>query len=104
MLVSPNTFLYPSSMDSIFVLGFTAAVIGGLDSPVGAIVGGLILGVVLNYVGGDPGSNLVPVFRLIPPGGGPIVPPARPFSVGPRRQGDGAACSLPRAPVSVRGR
>ena len=33
LLVSPNTFLYPSSMDSIFVLGFTAAVIGGLDSP-----------------------------------------------------------------------
>jgi len=38
LLVSPDTFLYPSSMDSIFVLGFTAAVIGGLDSPVGAIV------------------------------------------------------------------
>ena len=35
LLVSPDTFLYPSSMDSIFVLGFTAAVIGGLDSPVG---------------------------------------------------------------------
>jgi branched-chain amino acid transport system permease protein len=64
LLVSPNTFLYPSSMDSIFVLGFTAAVIGGLDSPVGAIVGGLILGVVLNYVGGYLGSNLVPVFGL----------------------------------------
>src|SRR5215470_6296589 len=52
LIVSPNTFLYPSSMDSIFVLGFTAAVIGGLDSPLGAIVGGLILGVALNYVGG----------------------------------------------------
>ena len=65
LLVSPDTFLYPSSMDSIFVLGFTAAVIGGLDSPVGAIVGGLILGVVLNYVGGYLGSNLVPIFGLI---------------------------------------
>jgi len=65
LLVSPNTFLYPSSMDSIFVLGFTAAVIGGLDSPVGAIVGGLILGVVLNYVGGYLGSNLVSIFGLI---------------------------------------
>ena len=64
LLVSPNTFLYPSSMDSIFVLGFTAAVIGGLDSPVGAIVGGLILGVVLNYAGGYLGSNLVPLFGL----------------------------------------
>ena len=65
MLVSPNTFLYPSSMDSIFVLGFTAAVIGGLDSPVGAIVGGLILGVVLNYVAGYLGSNLVLIFGLV---------------------------------------
>jgi branched-chain amino acid transport system permease protein len=64
VLVSPDTFLYPASMDSIFVLGFTAAVIGGLDSPVGAVVGGLILGVALNYVGGYLGSNLVPVFGL----------------------------------------
>jgi branched-chain amino acid transport system permease protein len=51
-------------MDSIFVLGFTAAVIGGLDSPAGAIVGGLILGVALNYVGGYLGSDLVPLFGL----------------------------------------
>ena len=51
-------------MDSIFVLGFTAAVIGGLDSPVGAIVGGLVLGVTLNYAGGYLGSNLVPLFGL----------------------------------------
>ncbi|HXW43307.1 MAG TPA: branched-chain amino acid ABC transporter permease [Streptosporangiaceae bacterium] len=58
MLVTPQTFLYPNSMDSIFVLGFTAAVIGGLDSPGGAIVGGLILGVLLNYVTGYVGSNL----------------------------------------------
>ncbi len=40
VLVSPSTFLYPNSMDSIFVLGFTAAVIGGLDSPAGAIAAG----------------------------------------------------------------
>jgi branched-chain amino acid transport system permease protein len=64
VLVSPSTFLYPDSMDSIFVLGFTAAVIGGLDSPLGAVVGGLILGVALNYAGGYLGSALVPVFGL----------------------------------------
>ena len=51
-------------MDSIFVLGFTAAVIGGLDSPVGAVVGGLILGVVLSYVGGYLGSDLVDLVGL----------------------------------------
>jgi branched-chain amino acid transport system permease protein len=58
MLVTPQTFLYPNSMDTIFVLGFTAAVIGGLDSPVGTIVGGLLLGVLLSYVTGYVGSNL----------------------------------------------
>jgi branched-chain amino acid transport system permease protein len=57
MLVTPQTFLYPNSMDAIFVLGFTAAVIGGLDSPGGAIVGGLILGIAFSYVNGYVGSN-----------------------------------------------
>ncbi|MGD0376907.1 MAG: branched-chain amino acid ABC transporter permease [Streptosporangiaceae bacterium] len=65
VLVSPSTFLYPNSMDSIFVLGFTAAVIGGLDSPAGAIAGGVILGVLLNYVGGYLGSDLVQLFGLV---------------------------------------
>jgi branched-chain amino acid transport system permease protein len=51
-------------MDSIFVLGFTAAVIGGLESPVGAVVGGLVLGVVLNLAGGYLGSDLVSLFGL----------------------------------------
>ena len=68
VLVSPSTFLYPNSMDAIFVYGFTAAVIGGLDSPVGAVVGGLILGVVLSYaggyVGGSVGSDLTSLVAL----------------------------------------
>ena len=66
VLVSPSTFLYPNSMDTIFVFGFTAAVIGGLDSPVGAVVGGLLLGLALSYAGGylPSGANLVPVVAL----------------------------------------
>lgn len=64
LLVTPTTFLYPNSMDAIFVLGFTAAVIGGLESPVGAVVGGLILGVLLSYVGGYLGSDLVEIAGL----------------------------------------
>jgi branched-chain amino acid transport system permease protein len=64
VLVTSSTFLYPNSMDSIFVLGFTAAVIGGLDSPLGAVVGGVVLGVVLSYAGGYLGSNLVLVYGL----------------------------------------
>ena len=63
VLVSPSTFLYPNSMDTIFVFGFTAAVIGGLDSPVGAVTGGLLLGLALSYAGGylPSGASLVPV-------------------------------------------
>jgi branched-chain amino acid transport system permease protein len=58
VLVSPSTFLYPNSMDIIFVYGFTAAVIGGLDSPVGAVVGGLLLGLALSYAGGYVGGSV----------------------------------------------
>ncbi|HEY7015338.1 MAG TPA: branched-chain amino acid ABC transporter permease [Streptosporangiaceae bacterium] len=65
VLVTPSTFLYPNSMDSIFVLGFTAAVIGGLDSPVGAVVGGVLLGVVLSYAGGYLGNQLVLIYGLV---------------------------------------
>jgi branched-chain amino acid transport system permease protein len=66
VLVSPSTFLYPSSMDAIFVYGFTAAVIGGLDSPVGAVTGGLLLGLALSYAGGylHSGASLVPLVAL----------------------------------------
>jgi branched-chain amino acid transport system permease protein len=65
VLVTPSTFLYPNSMDSIFVLGFTAAVIGGLDSPTGAVAGGILLGMVLSYAGGYLGNDLVLVYGLV---------------------------------------
>ncbi len=64
VLVTPSTFLFPNSMDLIFVYGFTAAVIGGLDSPGGAIAGGLILGLALSYVGGYLGGDLIALGSL----------------------------------------
>src|SRR6516164_2489931 len=64
VLVTPSTFLYPNSMDAIFVLGFTAAVIGGLDSPAGAVIGGLLLGIALSYVGGYLGANVTSLVAL----------------------------------------
>ena len=54
VLIAPKVFLSPNMMDAPFIYGFTAAVIGGLDSPVGAVVGGLALGLVTSYVGGSP--------------------------------------------------
>src|SRR5271166_3987316 len=65
VLVSPSTFLDPNSMDTIFVFGFTAAVIGGLDSPAGAVAGGLLLGIALSYVGGYLGAKRSDLTSLV---------------------------------------
>jgi branched-chain amino acid transport system permease protein len=86
VLVSPSIFLYPNSMDSIFVLGFTAAVLGGLDSPFGAVVGGLALGVLLSYVGGYLGSDLETIFALLLLVAVLMIRPAGLFSVASTRQ------------------
>jgi branched-chain amino acid transport system permease protein len=40
-------------------------VLGGLDSPPGAVLGGLILGLALSYVSGYEGSALVPLAALV---------------------------------------
>lgn len=58
LLVAPTLLLYPNNMDAILVYGFTAAVLGGLDSPIGALVGGLSIGLALSYVGGYFGPDL----------------------------------------------
>lgn len=51
LMVAPIVFLDPNMMQGIIVYAFAAAVLGGIDSPVGAVVGGLILGVVLDLLG-----------------------------------------------------
>ncbi len=65
VLVAPSVFLGPNSFDPILIIGFVAAVLGGLDSPPGAVVGGLILGLALSYVSGYEGSSLVPLAALV---------------------------------------
>jgi branched-chain amino acid transport system permease protein len=64
VLVAPSVFLGPNSFDPILIIGFVAAVLGGLDSPPGAVIGGLVLGVALSYVSGYEGSALVPLAAL----------------------------------------
>jgi branched-chain amino acid transport system permease protein len=66
MLVIPTGLgLYPQAMDGVFVLGFTGAVVGGLDSPVGAVVGGVATGLVLSYTSGYLGSDLTQLGALV---------------------------------------
>jgi branched-chain amino acid transport system permease protein len=64
----PN-YINPNGFDSLLIFGFTAAVIGGLDSAVGAIVGGVVLGVALslldNYVSNDIDSFIVLVLLIV---------------------------------------
>src|SRR6266542_3606669 len=65
VLIAPGTFVSPTAFDAWLVFGFTAAVIGGLDSPPGALIGGLSLGVVLSYVSGYVGSDVVALGALV---------------------------------------
>jgi len=64
LLVAPTSAFSPYYMDLILVYGFTAAVVGGLDSPLGALVGGLVTGLALAYVGGYLGGALEPLAAL----------------------------------------
>ena len=92
VLVSPSTFLYPNSMDTIFVYGFTAAVLGGLDSALGAVVGGLVLGLALSYAGGYLRFGRRPHLagRAGDPGRGPDGPAGRAV----RRLADAAGMTM----------
>jgi branched-chain amino acid transport system permease protein len=51
MMVAPTVFLTPNMMQAVLIYAFAAAVLGGLESPVGAVAGGLALGVLLNMLG-----------------------------------------------------
>jgi len=51
LMVAPIVFLEPNMMQGVLLYAFAAAVLGGLDSPLGAVVGGLLLGVTLNLLG-----------------------------------------------------
>jgi len=66
---SPSVLLQPSMMDGILIYAFAAAVLGGLESPAGAVVGGLSIGVLLNllptYVDWVAPALLLPVAFIV---------------------------------------
>jgi branched-chain amino acid transport system permease protein len=51
MMTAPTVFLDPTMMLTVLIYAFAAAVLGGINSPVGAVVGGLLLGVIVNLLG-----------------------------------------------------
>jgi branched-chain amino acid transport system permease protein len=50
LLITPTSNLSPNTLDLVLIIGFTAAVVGGLDSPVGAVIGGFLVGMVISFV------------------------------------------------------
>ncbi|CAL9476621.1 High-affinity branched-chain amino acid transport system permease protein LivH [Nocardiopsis dassonvillei] len=63
MLAGPP-FISPNVFDIVFVYGITAAVVGGLDNPFGAIIGGLLVGLGMSYVSGYAGPELATLTAL----------------------------------------
>jgi branched-chain amino acid transport system permease protein len=51
MMSAPTNFLSPSMMQAVLIFAFASAILGGLESPVGAVAGGLGLGVLLSMLG-----------------------------------------------------
>jgi branched-chain amino acid transport system permease protein len=51
MLIAPVVFLEPNMMFGVLLYGFAGAVLGGLTSPAGAVIGGFAVGVIENLAG-----------------------------------------------------
>lgn len=64
LLVAPSATLSPNSFDLLLVLAFTAAVVGGLDSLVGAVLFGIGTGLVIALVTGYTDASNAPIVTL----------------------------------------
>jgi branched-chain amino acid transport system permease protein len=51
LMAAPTAQLDPNMMRGVLLYALAAAVLGGLESPLGAVLGGLVLGVLLNLLG-----------------------------------------------------
>jgi branched-chain amino acid transport system permease protein len=51
MMVAPVVFLDPGMMTGVLLYAFAGALIGGIDSPIGAVLGGVLVGVLENLIG-----------------------------------------------------
>jgi len=58
MMVAPVVFLEPNMMSGVLLYAFAGALLGGIDSPGGAVLGGFIVGILENVVGLYLGAEL----------------------------------------------
>ena len=65
MMVAPTVFLEPNMMGGILLYAFAGALLGGIDSPGGAVLGGFIVGVLENVVGVYIGTELKLTVALV---------------------------------------
>ena len=65
IMVAPVVFLEPNMMGGILLYAFAGALLGGIDSPGGAVLGGFIVGVLENVVGAYVGTELKLTVALI---------------------------------------
>ena len=65
MLVAPTVFLEPNMMGGILLYAFAGALLGGIDSPGGAVLGGFIVGVLENVIGAYVGTELKLTMALL---------------------------------------
>jgi len=65
MMVAPTVFLEPNMMGGILLYAFAGALLGGIDSPGGAVLGGFIVGVLENVVGAYVGTELKLTLALV---------------------------------------
>ena len=66
VIVSSSAFgLFPTDMDGIFVAGFIAAAVGGLESPIGAVAGGLLIGLAEQFILAYWSPNVAPLGGII---------------------------------------
>jgi len=65
MMVAPVVFLEPNMMGGILLYAFAGALLGGIDSPGGAVFGGFVVGVLENVVGAYVGAELKLTVALV---------------------------------------
>jgi len=51
MLIAPIVYLDPNMMSGVLLYAFAAALVGGIDNPFGAVLGGFLVGVLENLMG-----------------------------------------------------